>query len=142
VNPQRPSCTVTCGPRPQCRRGPFAQRTQPTALPGRPVRAVGSQPVGTALGTAQYRCWRSPRRGRGGSGVRSRAEVAGRILALADGEVDRGRRLGQHGEVGSSIGVSRGGVAHRRGLSTAVLARRRSSPVLGRRSGGWRRWSS
>jgi hypothetical protein len=65
--------------------------------------------------------------------------VVGRIPALADGEVDGGRRLGQHGEVGSSIEVSWGGVAHRRGLSAVALWR--SSMVLGRRSGGWRRWS-
>jgi hypothetical protein len=67
--------------------------------------------------------------------------VAGRISASVDDVVDQGRRLGQHGEVGSSIGVSRGGVVHRRGLSTAAAARRRSSPVLGQRSDGWRRWS-
>jgi hypothetical protein len=67
--------------------------------------------------------------------------VAGRIPASADGEVGRGRLLGQHGEVGSSVGVSRGGVPHRRGLSVVVAARQRSSPVLGRRSGRWRRWS-
>jgi hypothetical protein len=67
--------------------------------------------------------------------------VAGQILASVDGEVDLGRRLGQHDEVGSSIGVSRGGVVHRRGLSAVAAARRRSSPVLGRRSGGWHRWT-
>jgi hypothetical protein len=61
--------------------------------------------------------------------------VAIRIPASVDGEVDRGRQLGQHGEVGSLIGVSRGGVAHRRGLSAVAAAQRRSSPVLGRRSG-------
>jgi hypothetical protein len=48
--------------------------------------------------------------------------VAGRIPASADCEVDHGRRLGQHSEVGSSIGVSRGGVAHRRGLEEQRLA--------------------
>jgi hypothetical protein len=32
----RPSCTVTRGPRPQCRRGTFAQCTWPRALSGRP----------------------------------------------------------------------------------------------------------
>jgi hypothetical protein len=67
--------------------------------------------------------------------------VASRIPASADGEVDRRWRLGKHGEVGSSIGVSRGGVVHQRELSAATVARRSSSPVLGRRSGGWRRWS-
>jgi hypothetical protein len=36
----RPNCTVTCGPHPQCRRGPFAQCTRPTALPGRPQPAL------------------------------------------------------------------------------------------------------
>jgi hypothetical protein len=97
-------------------------------------------PASTALGAAQYQRWHGPHRGKGGIGARSRAAVAGRIPASADGEVDRGWRLGQHGEVGSLIGVSWGGVAHRRGLSAAE-AWRRSSPVLGRRSGGWRRWS-
>jgi hypothetical protein len=67
--------------------------------------------------------------------------VGGRIPASANGEVDQGRRLGQHGAVGSSILVSRGGVAHRRGLSTVAAARRWSSPVLGRRNCEWRRWS-
>jgi hypothetical protein len=67
--------------------------------------------------------------------------VASRIPVSTDGEVDRGQRLGQHGDMGSSIGVSRTGVAHRRGLSAAVAARWKSSPVLGRTSGGWRRWS-
>jgi hypothetical protein len=38
--------------------------------------------------------------------------VAGQSLASVDDEVDRGWWIGQHGEVGSSIGVSRGGVAH------------------------------
>jgi hypothetical protein len=86
------------------------------------MRAAGSRPAGTALGAAQYRCWRGPRGGRGGSGVRSRAAVADRIPASANNEVDQGRQLGQHGAVGSSIGVSQGGVAHRRGLSAAVTA--------------------
>jgi hypothetical protein len=67
--------------------------------------------------------------------------VAGWSPASADGEVDRGRRLGKHGVVGSSIGVSQGGVVHWRGLSAAAVAQRRSSPVLGRRSGGWCKWS-
>jgi hypothetical protein len=67
--------------------------------------------------------------------------VAGQIPASANGKVDRGWQLGQHGVVGSSIGVSQGGVAHRRGLSAAVMAQRWSSPVLGWRSGEWRRWS-
>jgi hypothetical protein len=102
------------------------------------VHAAGSRPAGTALGAAQYRRWRGPHEGRGGSGVWSRAVVAGRIPASTDGEVARGRWLGQHGSVGSSIGVSREGVAHQRGLS---VARRWSSPVLGWRSGEWRRWS-
>jgi hypothetical protein len=87
-------------------------------------------------GHAQYRRWRGPHGGRGGIGAQSRAAVAGRIPGLANGEVDRGRRLGQHGEVGSSIGVSQGGVAHRRGLSAVAVAQRRSSPMLGWRSGG------
>jgi hypothetical protein len=66
--------------------------------------------------------------------------VVDRIPTLTNGEVGRGRQLGQHGEVVDSIEASRGGgVAHRRGLS--AVARRRSAPVLGRRSGGWHRWS-
>jgi hypothetical protein len=71
-----------------------------------PACATLVLPAGIELGTAQYRRWRGPRGGRGGIGSRSRAAVAGRIPASADGEVDRGRWLGQHGEVGSSIGVS------------------------------------
>jgi hypothetical protein len=67
--------------------------------------------------------------------------VAGRILASATGEVGRGRQLGKHGEVGGLFEAHRGGEAHRRGLSAVAVARRRGSPVLGRRSGRWRRWS-
>jgi hypothetical protein len=110
-------------------------------VPSRPACATPTRPAGIALGVAQYRRWRGPHGGRGGIGARSRAAVAGRIPVSADGEVDRGRRKGQHGEVGSSIGVSRGGVEHQRGLSTAVAAQWRSSPVLGRKSDGWRQWS-
>jgi hypothetical protein len=66
--------------------------------------------------------------------------VADRIPAPAIDEVGRGWWLGQHGEVVDSIEASQGGVAHRRALSAA--ARRRSTRQLGRRSGGWHRWSS
>jgi hypothetical protein len=75
-------------------------------------------------GHEQYRRWRGPHGGRGGIDAQSRAAV------------DRGRRLGQNGEVGSSIGVSQGGVAHWRGLLAVAVAQRKSSPVLGWRSGG------
>jgi hypothetical protein len=66
--------------------------------------------------------------------------VASRIPVPAVGEVGWKQRLGQHGIVGNSIEVSRGGVAHRKGLSVAVVTRRRSSSTLGGRSGGWHGW--
>jgi hypothetical protein len=72
---------------------------------------------------------------------RAGAAVAGQIPASAAGEVGRGWRLGQHGEVGDSFEAHRGGEAHRRGLSAVAAARWRGSLVLGRRSGRWHRWS-
>jgi hypothetical protein len=68
--------------------------------------------------------------------------VASRILASAISEVGQGWQLGQHGKVGNSIEVHRGGEAHRSGLSTVAVARWRGSPVLGRRSTGALWWSS
>jgi hypothetical protein len=78
-------------------------------------------------------------RGAPASGVG--AAVASWILAPAVDEVGWGRRLGQHGEMGISFAAHRRGYPHRRGLSTAVAARRRSALTLGGRSGWWHRWS-
>jgi hypothetical protein len=72
----------------------------------------------------------------------ARVAVVGRISALAIGEVGWGRRLGQHSNVGNPIEACQGGVAHRRGLSAAVVARQRGPLVLSQRSGGWSQWSS
>jgi hypothetical protein len=47
-----------------------------------------------------------------GSVPRAGAMVAGRIPTSAVGEVGRGQRLGQHGEVGHSIEAPRGGATH------------------------------
>jgi hypothetical protein len=68
------------------------------------------------------------------------AVVAGWIPVLTVGEVGQGWQLGRHGNVGNPIEESQGGVAHWRGLLAAVAARRRGSPVLHRRSGGWSWW--
>jgi hypothetical protein len=53
-----------------------------------------------------------------GAGTR----VAGWIPASVVGEVGWEQQLGQDGNVGNSIEASRGGVAHRRGLSAVVAA--------------------
>jgi hypothetical protein len=73
--------------------------------------------------------------------------VAGRIPTLTNGEVGRGRQLGQHGEVVDSIEASRGGGGSgspERALCGGSAEERTGAgpeerwvaPVLGRRSGG------
>jgi hypothetical protein len=113
-------------------------------VPTQPTCATPAQPAGTPPDAAHRTGdgTRPTRRQGRGSTSGAGAAMADRILASAIDEVGRGQRLGQHGEVVDSIEASRGGVAHRRGLSVAAAARRRSARELGRRSGGWRRWSS
>jgi hypothetical protein len=50
--------------------------------------------------------------------------VSDRIPASAVGEVDQGRRLGQHGEVATQLGPFRRKVAHRRRLSAVSTTAR------------------
>jgi hypothetical protein len=79
--------------------------------------------------------------------------VASRIPVSAANEVGRGRRLGQHGEVGNSIEAHWGGEAHRRGalgsgggstegLANALPEERRMAPVVGLEGTGESWWSS